>query len=471
MLIVLALYYVLPRRVQNIWLLGTSYVFYSIWDVKYALVLGLVTLVNYCLALKIDSPSSRKKMWLWLGIVFDAGCLSMIRLGASGYAERLFASIARWTSAQVSLDMEILLPIGFSFYILQAISYLIDVWRKQLAATKNLIDFGLYMAYFPKLISGPIERGRDFLPKLASPRVVDNLMVRRGFTLVLIGLVRKILLAETLLKIIPDNLFTAASEYAAMALAFYLVLFAFWLYNDFAGYTNIVQGISCLFGIELSPNFRQPYFAHNFIDFWNRWHISLSHWLRDYIYIPISRKLLRRTRKQGNLVNIFAPPMMTMMISGLWHNFGAYMLAWGFLHGLYQALERLVVVYLPHRADQARRSRWGDGARVLMVFILSCLAWVAFGSGSLSRALVFWQAMVTSAVPFSVSTTKMIGASLIILVCLVLDWLQYRADDDTVFMQWSRPAQVAIMAATMLAFFIYFLLAEAALTPFIYQGF
>ena len=185
--------------------------------------------------------------------------------------------------------MTLLLPIGLAYYSLQNISYLIDIYRKQTVAATDFIDFALYLAYFPKLLSGPIERARTFLPKLAQPRHVDNKLLARSFTLIIVGLMRTLLIAGILLKMIFWDAFETPAKYTAPELIGWLLIYSLFLYNDFAGYTSIVRGVSGLFGLELSRNFSQPYFTRNLTEFWNSWHISLSHWLRDYIYFPLSR--------------------------------------------------------------------------------------------------------------------------------------------------------------------------------------
>jgi hypothetical protein len=183
-------------------------------------------------------------------------------------------------------SFKFILPVGLAYYTLQNISYLVDVRHKQIAASVDFIDFALYLAYFPKLLSGPIERARTFLPQLANPRRVDNETLARSFTLIIVGLLRKLLIASLFSGILFWNAFETPALYTAPELIGWIVIYGLFLYNDFAGYTSIVRGISGLFGIQLSHNFKQPYFARNLTEFWNNWHISLSHWLRDYIFFP-----------------------------------------------------------------------------------------------------------------------------------------------------------------------------------------
>ena len=488
--IVLIIYYLLQHRAQNLWLLLVSYGFYLTWSPRQALILLAATLINFTAARWLQPPSDLgpsnklyRQLVLWALLALNTGTLFLFRLGSSGYASRLLTYLARANDGPLSVDIRIFLPIGFSFYILQVISYLIDVYRGQMPANRSLVDFGLYLAYFPKMLSGPIERAAPFLAQLARPRQVNNDHLVKGSSLILVGLARKLLLAEWLSHQIPENLFYASTEYSWVLRLVGLLTYAFWLYNDFAGYTDMVRGISLLFGIQLSINFKQPYFARNFTEFWNRWHITLSHWLRDYIFMPFSRYLLRHNRsrsKDGStnqikaLINITLPPIVTMLVSGLWHSFGFYMVFWGALHGIYQVIERLVS-YQKRTAPLDQLPKWRQFAQAVLVFILTCLAWVAFASGSLTRALVFWQTLFTSSIVNTPKTTALLSqvvpALIFIMLTLILDALQHHRNTELPFLAWPLFGRAALLALITLVFFINFLWGTVSTTPFVYQGF
>jgi alginate O-acetyltransferase complex protein AlgI len=466
--LVWVIYIFLPHRVQNIWLLLASYVFYLYWNIGFTVVLVISTLVNYFVAHRLQQSQQLSRRWLWLGIGGNVLALCIFRMAVSGYGARLTGLLLRNAESSPIVNLDILLPIGFSFYTLGAISYLVDVYRKQEPPSSNLVDFALYMAYFPKMIAGPIERARTFLPQIAQSRILENDNLKHGIGLIVIGMLRKIVIAGTLSRGIPENLFVQTAQFSTGTLATYLVMYAFWLYNDFAGYTNIVRGVSKLFGIQLTRNFQQPYFARSFNEFWNRWHISLSHWLRDYIYFPLSRKL---RRGHSAALNIIAPPMVTMLVSGLWHNFGIYMLVWGGLHGVFQVFERLLTVWKPKWMIFQQQPAWKNLLRMLIVFILTCLAWVAFGSGSFSRAIAFWIALLSGNGEVIISSLSLVGGTLVILLCLFMDGIQYFHRDELVFLTWKRFQQAALLAFVMLIFLLNSLLGEVVVTPFVYQGF
>lgn len=459
----LFVYYLLPRRPQNVLLLGASYVFYISWSGWYALVLAVLTLVNFALAPRLRREAQPRRALLWIGIGINLLALAIFKY-ESFFVPDLRAALNTWGVETGIGGVDFLLPVGMSFYIVAVISYLIDVYRGQMDACRDLVDFALYMAYFPRLLSGPIERAREFLPRLAAPRFVDNEVLSRSFALIVIGVVRKIVLADTLFAMLPPDLWQEPRKYSSPQLIAYLLVYAFALYNDFAGYTGVVRGVSGLFGITLSPNFNIPYFARNLSEFWNRWHITLSHWLRDYIYFPTSRVLLRRNPTLTNVPNIFIPPLLTMLASGLWHGPGWGMLLWGALHGLYLIVERLLALWHPVGPPHVQ-PWWRQGIATLIVFGLVLLAWVPFRAPDVSTALDYWQGMV--------NLSNLSRPSLRILIILIpafwLDWVQYRRTDELVFLRWPRLVQATLLAIAILAIF---LMSQADTgAPFVYQGF
>jgi alginate O-acetyltransferase complex protein AlgI len=466
----LAVYYLLPFRFQNLWLLFVSLVFYLTWGISFTIFLLLVTTINFFLAKAIGNQSENRKIFLWIGLFLNISSLFFFRMTSSGYLVRLIEYITRQPANGSLSILNALLPIGFSFYILQAISYLIDIYQKQIQPSDNFIDFFLYMAYFPKMLSGPIERARSFLPQLSKPRRVDVTAISRSFLLLFIGLVRKVMIAEVLKAAIPEFLFTKPLEYAATDLAFGIAIYGFWLYNDFAGYTGIVRGISGFLGIELSPNFQQPFFARTFVEFWNRWHISLSFWLRDYIYFPLSRSLFRRISNQKNLISIYLPPLVTMLASGFWHNLGFYMLSWGALHGLYQATERFFSSRKPGLPAN-KKPAIIQILNILKINILLIPTWILFGSGGLQKAFRFSTALFTAEGKPTILPVVVIVPIAWIVISLLIDWFQYHSGDEFVFLRWNRYAQASALAALSFALFMNTLWSEIPVASFIYQGF
>lgn len=459
-LIALLLYYPLPRRAQNAVLLVASYAFAWSWSWWVALVLLALTALNFALGAAL---TRERRGLLWLGIALNVGALALLKY-EDFFVPELRARLDQFGVQTGIGGLDVLLPVGMSFYIVALISYLADVYRGMLPACRDPLDFALYVAYFPKLLAGPIERARDFLPRLAAPRVVDNEALAQAFTRIVIGAVRKLVIADTLFNTFPAALWRAPERFAAPELAGYLVIYAFALYNDFAGYTSVARGVSGLFGIPLAPNFNTPYFARNFTEFWNRWHSTLSAWLRDYIFYPTSRALLRRNPRRDNLLNLILPPLLTMLVSGLWHGTGWRFVLWGGMHGLYLVGERALSLHRPALPPD-RQPRWRQLLAMALVFGLVTLAWVPFRAPTLDATWQYWRGLLDWSTLYRPSARAFIA----LLPALWLDWVQARAGDELALRRWPRLVQAVLLALALLAIF----LATQADTgaPFVYQAF
>jgi D-alanyl-lipoteichoic acid acyltransferase DltB (MBOAT superfamily) len=356
--------------------------------------------------------------------------------------------------------LSLLLPIGFSFYILQAISYLVDVHNKTAEPAGSLLDFALYLSYFPKLLSGPIERPASFLSKLQNDRHVDASTLARGLGLILVGLVRKVVLADRLRSFLPPTIFSDPAAFSSLEKIIWLLVFFFSLYNDFAGYTSIVRGLSALMGIELNPNFRQPFFANSVSDFWTRWHISLSFWLRDYIFFPARRWLMQK--RWPRQLTIILPPLITMLASGFWHGAYASVMVWGGLQGLY-----LIVEQWFRSSRQTNRIR--NTFSVLAVFSITILTLIPFVASSLRAAIEYFTglfaftAQITSYIPL----LDLLAAA---IISLWIDWQESRHSTDAFFLKWTPSAQAWGLVATIWLF-ILFLSPQMGVVTFVYQGF
>ena len=464
-ILALAVYYLLPRRPQNVWLLFVSYVFIVSWDWTFAAVLGIVTSINFLLARWLRINDQGQSGLLWFGIVFNV--LTLVFFRTAGFflseLEAVLASLGLSTQAG---GLQILVPLGLSYYTLQSISYLVDVYRGQMKAESGFVDFALYLAYFPKLLAGPIERARAFLPKLSQRRIVDNRLIAQSVMLIFVGLVRKLIIADNLTTSFLPDVFEIPAKYTPPELVFWLVIYAFALYNDFAGYTDIVRGISGFFGIDLSPNFRAPYFSRNFNEFWKRWHITLSEWLRDYIYYPISRALSRSNSSYRSLTNLVVPPLITMLISGIWHGFSLNMILWGGLHGLYLTVERIPSLWRPIVLSQ-HQPLWRQCLGIVVVFSLVTLAWVPF-RWELPAALQLWEALLNWS-GAAIRYRRMLLVLPLLLGSLVLDFIQYHNEDEFIFLKWSPLTKATCMVIVLFCIFV--LTAGNFEQPFIYQAF
>jgi D-alanyl-lipoteichoic acid acyltransferase DltB (MBOAT superfamily) len=463
--VVLIVYYFLPRRPQNFWLLFASYVFIVTWDWKFAVILGVVTTLNFLIALHLRLKDQGRGGLLWTGIGFNILILVIFRI-ADFFLPQLEILFERMGLSTQTGGLQILIPLGLSYYVLQTISYLVDVYRGQLKAETDFVNFALYLAYFPKLLAGPIERARTFLPKLAQSRVVDNELLARSMMLIFIGITRKLLIADILTATFLPDVFEIPAKYNPLELTLWLVIYAFAIYNDFAGYTDMVRGVSGFFGIELSANFRTPYFSRNFTEFWKRWHITLSEWLRDYIYFPISRLLTRRNSTAQKLANLILPPMITMLVSGLWHGLSLHMLLWGGLHGLYQIIERVPALQRPGVPPQ-NQPVWRQWLGMGVIFIFVILAWVPF-RWELPAAFDLWGALLNWS-EIGIRYRRLFFVMPFLFGPLLIDLLQYWRQDEFIFLKWSPLTRAACMAVILLLVFIS--TGGDFEQPFVYQAF
>ncbi len=391
-LVVYALSWLLmPRfRLWKWFIIAASYVFYGWWDWRFVLLLVVATIANQALAVQIRRARGRRsgaraaKGWLTLSVVFNLGLLGYFKY-VDFFAvnlDHLLSSIG--LGAPLPL-LRVLLPVGISFLVFRVLTYTIDIYRGQLAPASTL-DFGVYVAFFPYLLAGPIARARDFLPQLASPRNPHSVDAGRAFVLILGGLAKKLWIADYLSTHIVNGVFLSPQSYSAWETAWAIAAYSVQIYCDFSAYSDIAIGISLLLGFELPENFNAPYTARTVQDFWRRWHITLSSWLRDYLYIPLGGNRKGPGRTYVNLI-------VTMLLGGLWHGAGWNFILWGGMHGVGMALERA-------RGETRRRRGIPDpgrtaGARALQragVFVFVSIAWVFFRADSVGAAFsVLWR--------------------------------------------------------------------------------
>lgn len=459
-LIVLIFYYSVPKRAQSFILLIASYGFYAFWAWHFPVVLLGVTLFNFSLGGFIHTCPRKHRVTLLVGIAGNLLLLAYLK-HFGFFIDNLQDFGVNGESLNLIRGWEILLPVGLSYYILQAISFLVDSSRGKAPERPDFMDFALYLGYFPKLLSGPIERADAFLTQLTSERIVDNARIASNISLIMLGLVRKLIIADPLAAIIRGDVFRNPTEYESFVLLTNLLAYAFMVYNDFAGYTAIARGVSGLFGIDLSKNFRQPFFSRNLSELWTRWHMTLSSWLRDYVYLPLSRFFLRRNPNPRWLPTLILPPLVTLMLSAAWHGLSRNILIWGLLMGSIIGLERLLQ---GNRPVPLRRPDWQMGLSRLWTFMLVVLTMVPFAS-SLSAILDFWMGLFLRWKSIDIDTRVIV----LLVASVGIDLLMLRGEGETVFLRWPVWARATSIAFVMLALF---LISQADFrSPFVYQGF
>lgn len=395
LLLVLPVYYGLPLRGQNIFLLAASYVFYGWWDWRFLFLLFASTVLDYTVAIFLErstNPRARRAL---------IGCSLAGNLGMLGFFKYYDFFVASAKDALSALGipftpalLEAVLPVGISFYSFQTLSYALDVYRGEQRACRSFVDFALFVTYFPQLVAGPIERATRLLPQIQSPRRVGQYEWATGLQLMLWGYVKKVAIADGLAQYV-DAAFAEPTRCDSLTLLLAVYAFALQIYCDFSGYSDIARGVSRLLGIDLMENFKQPYLARNITEFWRRWHISLSTWLRDYLYIPLGGNRHGELQQFRNL-------FITMLLGGLWHGANWTFVIWGGLHGLYLAIHKWVTRHrkiaiepVPHGLRQ-----WLlYVSNTLLTVHLVCLTWVFFRADSLDKALEYLALMADNALP------------------------------------------------------------------------
>lgn len=329
--LVFSLYWLLNRadnlRWQNLFLLLVSYLFYGWWDARFLVLIAFSTLVDYVVGQRIEANLAnrkRAKSWLLLSLITNLGLLGYFK-----YANFFIDSwVHAWAKLGVEMNvstLQIILPVGISFYTFQTLSYSIDIYRGKLKPTRDLIAFGTFVAFFPQLVAGPIERARDLLPQIAQKRRFNADFAASGLRLMLWGLIKKVVIADSAGRYV--DVAYSLEGLSPLAVAAAAALFAIQVYGDFSGYSDIAIGTARLFGIRLSTNFRMPFFARNMRELWQRWHISLTSWFTEYVYIPLGGSRKGKWRTQINIMIVF-------VISGLWHGASWNYVLWGAINGV-----------------------------------------------------------------------------------------------------------------------------------------
>lgn len=389
--IVLLIYFVLPEKIKQFWLLLASYYFYMCWNARYALLLFFSTFVTYISGLLLekikhsscnDTLQARYKKWVVL-ISFLLNLSVLFYFKYVNFALTAVADLFRLIHIELNLpNFDIILPVGISFYTFQALSYTMDVYRDEIYAEKNFFRYALFVSFFPQLVAGPVERSKNLLRQLVRPHKFHFEMARDGFFLMLWGFFLKIVLADRL-AVFVDCVYSDYHTFAGWYLIIATIFFAVQIYCDFYGYSVIAMGAARILGIQLMENFNAPYLAVSVTEFWKRWHISLTSWFRDYLYIPLGGNRKGKIRKYWNKLVVF-------LVSGLWHGADFSFIIWGALNGLFQIAEEVTKPVCDKVVSLLRLNRASFAHRLLrttVTFLLVDFAWIFFRAGGVSEAL------------------------------------------------------------------------------------
>lgn len=378
--IVYGLYLCLDHKKQNGMLLAASYLFYGVWDWRFLfLILASTVLDYYCgIAIHQSRGIRERKRYLFLSILGNLSLLGFFKY-CNFFIDNLQALLSHLGITFHTGTLNIILPVGISFYTFQTMSYTIDVYKKELEPTKEFLDFALFVAFFPQLVAGPIERAKHLLPQVLNPRTLSLNGFYEGCYLIFWGLFQKIFIADNLAKVV-DPIFTGAAPYNGSVVLTGVYAFAIQIFCDFAGYSDIARGLGKCLGFDIMVNFNLPYFAANPREFWKRWHISLSSWLRDYLYIPLGGNRRGAWRTYRNLT-------LTMLLGGLWHGAAWTFVLWGAYHGLllsvHRRMEPLFNKIPVSKNAVVRNVRFA--VKTIFFFHLVCLGWLIFRANSLEQ--------------------------------------------------------------------------------------
>ncbi|KRD07458.1 acyltransferase [Flavobacterium sp. Root901] len=449
------------KSTQNALLIIASYYFYSCWDWRFLFLLVFSTFLDYYTGIQIEKGKSEKsrKFWFWLSILVNLGFLGVFKyynFFASSFSELLNSAGIKASP----LLLNVILPVGISFYTFHGLSYVIDIYFKRIKAEYNFVDYSLFVSYFPLLVAGPIERATHLLPEIKVKREFDLENAKQGVYQIIWGLVKKVIIADTCApyaNAVFDN-YTSMNSFSLILGAIY---FAFQIYGDFSGYSDIALGVSKLFGLDLLRNFNYPYFSRDIAEFWRRWHISLSSWFRDYLYIPLGGS-------KGGLWMKIRNTFIIFVVSGFWHGANWTYLAWGFINAVY---------FLPLLLSNSNRNNMDtiqlkfdfDSVKVffsiLYTFALTCIAWVFFRAKTITDAVLYLKRIITSRdFSFQYLDNERYSYELLLMIALfvLIEW-NNRSKVEPLSGKWST-LKVALAILAIMAFgtfsdykeFIYF---------------
>jgi len=377
------------RKVRLLFILIASYLFYAHWDYRFLPLIWGSSTADYWLAKKISVAKSdvARRRWLWGTIVLNLGVLGFFKYFNFGI-ETLSASLEALGMQAPEVVLRVALPVGISFFTFESMSYVIDVYRKELPPHHSYAEYLSFVAFFPHLVAGPIVRPKDLLPQLAAPGKWDPREISEGLFLISIGLGKKIVIGDYLALNLIDRVFDAPLMYSALETYAATLGYALQIYCDFSGYTDIAIGSALVLGVRFPLNFNSPYKAHNIVDFWRRWHISLSTWLRDYLYIPLGGNRKGRGRTYFNL-------LATMILGGLWHGAAWTFIAWGFLHGAALGINRFFQEIGKKGGATPRFQLWKRALSVLLTFHFVCAGWIFFRAETFEKASLIFARLST----------------------------------------------------------------------------
>jgi len=371
---------------QNLLLLCASYYFYASWDYRFLFLLIFSTVLDYGTGIMMEKSNTltKRRFWFWTSVIINLGFLAVFKYynffitSFEQALSQLGISINVWT-------LKVILPVGISFYTFHGLSYVIDIYKDKIKAERNFVDYSLFVSYFPLLVAGPIERATHLLPQIKQKRSFKSDDAIKGIELIVWGFFKKVVIADTL-SIIVNQVYTDSEHYGSEALMIGAIGFSFQIYCDFSGYSDIAIGTSKLLGIDLIQNFNFPYLSRNIAEFWRRWHISLSTWFRDYLYIPLGGSKVSKLLSVRNVFIIF-------LVSGIWHGANWTFLTWGAIHAIFFIPSFLIGSNRKYKEDIVHPNKllpsFRDIFQIMITFFFVTVAWVFFRAETLTQAFQY----------------------------------------------------------------------------------
>lgn len=407
---------------QNVLLLVSSYFFYACWDYRFLFLLMFSTLLDYYTGIKMCEAQNQrnKRFWFWLSVTVNLGFLGVFKY-YNFFATSFADAISNLGFHVNPFTLKVILPVGISFYTFHGLSYLIDIYKGRIKAEKNFIDYSVFVSFFPLLVAGPIERATHLLPQIQKKRTFKYANAVDGLKQILWGLFKKVVIADQCAEYV-NVIFNHTTDYSGSTLALGAVFFAFQIYGDFSGYSDIAIGTAKLFGIDLLRNFAFPYFSRDIAEFWRRWHISLSSWFRDYLYIPLGGSKVGRWMKIRNTFIIF-------LVSGFWHGANWTFIVWGLLHALY------IMPSILFNTNRNNLNTVAQGSilpsikelfQIVITFILTVFAWIFFRAKDMAEALLYIKGIFSKTILKYPEFDKDEGLNIVLLlifISILIEWI------------------------------------------------
>jgi len=382
---VVVFYFLFPQKYRWFWLLIVSYFFYMMWSAKFLILIFISTLITYLSGLLMGKYNNKKRLFLVLSLLINLGILFFFKY-FNFFNDSLNSLYSYFNIDWSSSRIDVLLPVGISFYTFQALSYSIDVYRNNIEPEKHFGKYALFVSFFPQLVAGPIEKSKDLLPQFNIKHKFDYDRIKEGLILMLWGFFKKVVIADRL-AVLVNTVYNSPENHQGVTLVIASVFFAFQIYCDFSSYTDIAIGAAKVMGFNLRKNFDRPYFSKSIPEFWRRWHISLGAWFKEYLYFPLGGNRKGKLRTNLNIMIVF-------IVSGLWHGASWNFVIWGGLHGIYQVIETTTYGYRTKMVERFNIDRTSVGHkfyRIMLTFMLVVFAWVFFRANTLTDSVYIFK--------------------------------------------------------------------------------